>query len=136
MAISFTVYPGTDNVEEIVIVEEGAVIDDLSGVTSVQVVVNGEVVDSDTAPANTIWWTDTKVITAAMAADDDSGVLADYVGDTVDVLKLRLGNSDTVNALSAGTYKNCCILLFDVTNTDGVVWDSTVKIKIKACATV
>lgn len=127
--ITFTIFVGFDNVEEIIVVEEGTVQTDLSGVTKVQVIISGVVIDSSTAPADTVWWTDQKTVTQAMADADETGVLAGYVGDVVDVLKLRLGNVDT---LTAGKYKNCCLILFDAVNTDGIVWDSKMTLTVKS----
>jgi hypothetical protein len=130
MAIEFTVYMGADNVEYLLLMNDGVLQEDLSGVTKVEVVINGESIDSDTAPADTIWWTDQKTVTQKDVDRDASGDLASYLGDTTDVLKLRLGN---VSTLTAGKYRNCCLLLYDTLNTDGVVWDDSMKITVKGC---
>ncbi len=130
MSLRFVVYAGRDNVEELLIVEEDALLTDLSGLTAVQVVLGSTTIDSDAAPAGTIWWTDQKTVTQVMADEDPSGVLDDYVGQNADVLKLRLGN---VSELESGVYQNCCLLLFDSGNPDGVVWDQRVQITVHSC---
>ena len=110
--LSEIIYNGKDNVIARVILEDDGAVADLSIITRVKFSVGGVTVDSDTAPAGTIWWT-------------DQGT---YEGATVDFLKMRLGHSN----IPVGNYANGCLTLFDLVNDDGAVYVDNMKVKVKA----
>lgn len=105
-----TIYDGRDNVVSLVITEDGVPVSDLSGLTRVVLTVGGVAVDSDDAGSDVIWWTDSAV----------------YDGQTVDVLKLRLGHQN----IPLGTYTNGCLILFDAVATSGIIYADDMKLTV------
>lgn len=106
-----TIYDGRDNVISLVILEDGAPVADLSGLTRVVFTVGGVTVDSDDVGTDVIWWTDTDT----------------YETQTVDVLKLRLGHQ----AIPVGSYSDGCLVLFDSVSTNGIIYANDMKIAVE-----
>lgn len=107
-----SVFNGRDNVEYLVIEQDGTAVADLSGVTRIQFVVGDTVIDSDSAPAETVVWNDQKT----------------YAGATVDVVSLLLGHV----GLTPGRYRHCFLILFDSANDDGAVWSRDITVNVYA----
>lgn len=105
-----TIYDGRDNVISLVILEDAAPVADLSGLTRVVLTVGGVTVDSDVAGDTVLWWTDSAV----------------YDGQTVDVLKMRLGHQD----IPLGTYTDGCLILFDAVATSGIIYADDMRITV------
>lgn len=102
-----TVYLGRDNAIELVLSADGAV-QDLTAVTQVDIVDSG------------CTWSVSSA-TSASAFDWSSN-------PTGGVLKMSLGDE----TIPAGTYR-CKIVVYDPTNTDGVVWGEIRLAVIAAC---
>lgn len=114
LPVTGQVFLGRDNPITLVLFGDGAVLSDLSGVTRVTVDFDGgaTVIDSDTAPAGTIWWTDAK----------------SWRGQTVDVLRLKLGAESIV----AGDYADVVIVVYDATYPNGLRLEAPVQIEVVA----
>jgi len=112
--IAAPVYIGRDNIIQLVLFRDGAVLDDLSGVTRVTVDLDGgtTVIDSDIAGGSVIWWTGT----------------AQYHAQTVDVLSLQLGDQ----SIPAGTYTDVKLVLYDAVYTNGLQLENTIKLTVQA----
>jgi len=127
---AITVYAGKDNSEDWVLSRGAAVLTDLSAITRVQLKVGAVTVDSATAPAGTLTWDEQATVNRAMAAADASGQLARHLWQSIDVLRLRLGQVDT---LAAGTYPGSCLIVYDADHTDGLVWADDLIVTVKSC---
>lgn len=108
------VYSGRDNVISLVLVADGAVLSDLSGVTRVTVDLDSgtTVIDSDIAGSSVIWWTDSEA----------------HRGETVDVLRMALGSE----AIAAGTYDDVEIVVYDATYPDGLRVENDIRLTVHA----
>lgn len=107
------IYLGRDNLLRLVLSHDNAVLADLSAVTRVVVTFDADnVIDSDTAGAGVIWWTDT----------------ASHRGQTVDVLSLQLGDQ----AIPAGVYDEVAIVIYDATYTNGLRIENAIKLTVHA----
>lgn len=105
--IAESAWDDRDNVAEWVVREDGTPITDLSDVTRVVVRVGATDLDSAVLGATVIWWTDSVTDKA----------LSDGTTYTGDVIRAKLGKG----TLTAGTYSACQVIVYDGTNTDGVV---------------
>jgi len=97
------IYRGLDNTEHLLVTDGNGDAVSLAGVTKVQLEVGGEVFDSSVLGSGAIWWTDTET----------------YRGETVDVVKLKLGNAAPLANLTESDYANGELRLFDGANPNG-----------------
>ena len=111
-----TVYLGHDNTLDWRLTETGDAID-MSSVTSVELIVNGITFNSDSYGGNTstgpFYWT--------------TGIPADGAAN----LFLRLGPLFETAEIPAGTYRSCRLILYDVININGLLWDNTISFVVK-----
>lgn len=112
--IAAPVYLGRDNTLSFVLTADGTVLADLSAVTRATVDLDGgtTVIDSDVAGSSVIWWTDYE----------------SYRGATVDVLRMALGSQ----AITAGTYDDVEIVIYDVTYPDGLRVENDIRLTVHA----
>lgn len=107
-------YPPYDNVNCLVLTENKEPVS-LGSVTSVIIRITGVDYDSDILGGTKIWWNE------QVASPFDKTVL-------VDALKFKLGQDV---GLAKGKYEDCWVILFDVSNPNGVVWTSTMTTQVK-----
>ncbi len=100
--IKSPVYNGSDNIITLVLIADGAVLADLSGVTRVVLDLDGgtTVIDTDVVGGGVIWWTDQ----------------SEYRGQTVDVLRMQLGDQN----IAAGTYSDVALTVYDSIYLNGL----------------
>lgn len=110
--IAAPVYSGRDNVISLILEADGVVLDSLAAVTRVTVDMDGgvTVLDSDIVGSSVIWWTDSTT----------------YRGDTVDLLRLQLGDQ----GITAGTYDDVAIVVYDSTYTNGLQVENDIRITV------
>ena len=110
--IAAPVYSGRDNIISLLIKADGDILADLSGVTRVTVDMDGgvTVLDSDIVGSSVIWWTDSTT----------------YRGETVDLLRLQLGDQ----GITAGTYDDVAIIVYDSTYTNGLQVENDIRITV------
>lgn len=101
-----------DNASHLFLTEQGAIIG-LSSVTRVIITINGLEYDSDDLGGTRIWW--------------DEQEIHDGDGVSYDALKFKLGDQ----SIDPGEYINCRIILFDVSNPNGVVWTDSQEVVVK-----
>ena len=110
-AIAWSVYNGADNVTALAIeAAEGGYMTSLGGVTRVTLLVGATTVDSDVHGSAVVWWTDTMA----------------YRGMTVPVIKFALGSV----GLTAGTYSDCVLTIYDATYTNGLRISNPIKLVV------
>ena len=97
---SARVYNGRDNIISLVLLDDGVVLTDLSPVTRATVEVAGVLIDSATAGADVIWWSQQ----------------AEYEGQMIDVLRLRLGEQ----GIPAGVYNDVDVVIYDSVYIQGL----------------
>jgi len=97
---SARVYNGRDNIISLVLLDDGAVMVDLSPVTRATVEVAGVLIDSAVSGPTVIWWSEQ----------------AEYEGQMVDVLRLRLGEQ----SIPAGVYNDVDIVIYDGVYINGL----------------
>ena len=107
---SARVYNGRDNIISLVLLDDGSVISDLSPVTRATVEVAGVLIDSLVSGPTVIWWTDQ----------------AEYEGQTVDVLRLRLGEQ----SIPAGVYNDVDIIIYDAIYINGLKVQTPVEFTV------
>ena len=110
--MSEAIYISRDNAFGFALTEDGDVQTDLSFITRVILTVDGDGYDSDVLGSSKIWWTDTETV---------SGV-------TAEVLQFKLGAESEI---VAGAYYDCRLVIYDATNTNGVVWVDDMEVVIK-----
>ena len=88
------VYNGRDNVEKLQLKLDGATTGITQAVTSIHIVIGNSTVQSTGKATGPIQWTDDGLVTFALGAA----------------------------SLTAGIYASCRLLVFDPTNTNGIVW--------------
>lgn len=112
-ALAAKVFTGRDNIIRLVLIADGDVLADLSGVTRVVVDMDGgtTVIDSDIAGGGVIWWTDQQ----------------SYRGQTVDVLSLQLGDQ----SIPVGAYSDVELIVYDSTYPNGLRVENAVKITVQ-----
>lgn len=111
--ISENVYNGRDNTIDLVLINKGSVLTDLSGVTRATITVGTDTFDSSaTGGSSILWWTDSMT----------------YRGTSTDVLKIKLG----AQSLATGEYTGCDIVVYDATNTNGLQVENPFKITVSS----
>lgn len=105
----FEVYQDTDGVFGMFLLKQGAVIEDLSFITRVVLACGTESVDSDSAPAGSIWWTDQ----------------GEYLGVTADVLNFKLGIG---SLFTDGLKEGCRLTVYDMVNVNGIPYEDNLSI--------
>ena len=109
--ISENVYNGRDNTIDLVLINKGSVITDLSGVTRATVKIGIDTFDSSaTGGGSILWWSDSMT----------------YRGTSTDVLKLKLG----AQSLTTGEYTGCDVVVYDSTNTNGLQVENPFKLTV------
>lgn len=109
--IAEAVYNGRDNIITLVLSNNGAVITDLSGLTRATVKIDATTtIDSAVAGSGVIWWTDS----------------VSYRGTSTNVLRFKLGGQ----AITAGEYAGCEVVIYDATLTNGVQIESPLKLTV------
>lgn len=107
---SARVYNGRDNTISLVLLADGVVLADLSAVTRVTVAIGGVDIDSAIAGSGVIWWTDQ----------------AEYDGQMVDVLRLKLGQQ----GIPEGVYNDTDIVVYDAVYVNGLNVQTPVEITV------
>lgn len=92
--------------------DDGQLLTSLASVTRVVLTVGAVVIDSDVAGSDVIWWTDQ----------------ASYRGQTVDVIKFRLGGQ----SIAAGEYADCPLEIHALGLTDPLRVETPLKIEVMA----
>lgn len=105
-----TIFNGSDNSIQYVLLDNGAPIVDLSSLTRVVFKIGNAVIDSDIVGSAIIWWTDQ----------------TDYFGTTSDIVSAALGGQ----GLTAGSYPNSRITVYDPANPNGIVWSNALQIRV------
>ena len=105
-----TIYNGSDNSIQYVLLDQGAPITDLSSLTRVTFKIGSTVIDSDVVGSSIIWWTDQ----------------TDYFGTTTDIVSAALGGQ----GLTAASYPNSRITVYDPANPNGIVWSNALNIRV------
>lgn len=105
-----TIYNGKDNAIQYVLLNSGDPIIDLSSVQRVTFTIGTTTIDSDVVGSGIIWWTDQ----------------ADYFGVTTDIVSAALGGQ----GLSAGSYPNSRMTVYDPANASGIVWSNALNIRV------
>lgn len=110
--IAENVYNGRDNTIDLVLINKGSVLTDLSGVTRATVKVDdSNTFDSAaTGGGSILWWTDSMT----------------YRGVSTDVLKIKLG----AQSLATGEYTGCDVVVYDATNTNGLQVENPIKLTV------
>jgi N-methylhydantoinase A/oxoprolinase/acetone carboxylase beta subunit len=109
--IAEIVYNGRDNTIDLVLINKGSVLTDLSGVTRATIKVGDTTMDSSaTGGGSILWWSDSMT----------------YRGTSTDVLKIKLG----AQALTTGEYTGCDVVVYDATNTNGLQVENPFKITV------
>lgn len=101
------VWPGHDNIEELVVVVASIPITNLDDITKIEFVVGDTVIASDEAGSGTIWWNDTV----------QDKVLSDGSTFSGNVVRCRLGRA----TIEPGAYKNCRIVVYSEDYPNGRV---------------
>ena len=107
--ITLTVRNGRDNVERLVLFDRFIPMD-LAAVTRVTLQLGATLVDSATASAGAITWTEQQA----------------YRGDIVDVLSLKLGGEGLV----PGVYSDVRLVVYDAVNVNGVEVENAAKVTV------
>ena len=105
-----TIYNGSDNSIQYVLLDNGNPIIDLNSITKITFKIGTTVIDSDAVGPTVIWWTDE----------------VDYFGVTTDIVSAKLGGQ----GLTAGSYPNSRITVYDPANPNGIVWSSALNIRV------
>lgn len=105
-----TIFNGSDNSIQYVLTDNGVPLIDLSSVTRVVFKIGTTEIDSDVVGSGVIWWTDQ----------------TDYFGTTTDIVSAALGGQ----GLTAGSYSNSRITVFDPANPNGIVWSNALQIRV------
>jgi len=109
--ISETVYNGRDNTIDLVLINKGSILTDLSGVTRATIKVGSDTLDSAaTGGGSILWWSDSMT----------------YRGTSTDVLKIKLG----AQSLATGEYTGCDVVVYDATNTNGLQVENPFKLTV------
>jgi len=104
MKITDTVYRGADNLLEWQMLIDG-VQENIANTTRATLTVNGTTIDSDVSTDAFDWTTKTYH------------------------LLLNLG----FEGLPIGLYRNCSLKIYNVNNTNGIIWDCDITIEVRSC---
>jgi len=121
--LKFDIWLDRANIQELVLrlpkAQGGTAITDLSDKTRVVFTAGGYQVDSDDDPT-AIWWDDSETRTITI-----DGAESAFTGE---VLKLQVGPELATAGLTAGTYENCCLIIYDTNHTEGAVYADDIEI--------
>lgn len=110
------VWPGHDNIEELVVVVASIPITNLDDITKIEFVVGDTVIASDEADAGTIWWNDIV----------QNKVLSDGSTFSGNVVRCRLGRA----TIEPGAYKSCRLVVYSEDYPNGRVISDNLKIVV------
>lgn len=127
--LKFDIWLDRANIIELVLrlptAQGGTAITDLSDKTRMIFTAGGYSVDSATA-ATAIWWSDSETRTITIDGADSS-----FTGH---VVKLQVGPELSTAGLTAGTYENCCLVVYDTDHTEGAVYADDIEVEaISVC---
>lgn len=112
------------NIQELVVREPtpqgGSLVTDLTSITRIVFTAGGYQVDSAVS-ATAIWWDDSVTRTVPVDGADTA-----FTGE---IIKLQVGPELSTAGLTAGTYDNCCLIIYDTDHTEGAVYADNIEVE-------
>ena len=110
-----TVLLNQDNITAFVLIQNKAVLTDLSAITRVKLIIGSTTIDSSSISSTLLNWDNTLT----------------FRDKTPQAIKMKIGAMSLSPSLSVGVVSNCKLITYDADNSNGIVWANDIEITIE-----